>query len=327
MTRPMVASVSIDLDDKWSYLKTHGDASWQTMPSFLDVVIPRMLSFLDVADVNATFFVVGRDASHAEKQDLLRAIPARGHEVGNHSYNHEPWLCRYGVDQTREEIGRAHEAIQQATGQCPIGFRGPGYSLSAATLRTLRDLGYRYDASTLPTWIGPVARAAYVRAADLTPEERRERGALFGTLRDGLRPLRPYRWGLEGGELIEIPVTTMPLSRLPIHFTYLLYLSAISPALARKYLRLALMLCELRGIGPSMLLHPLEFLDPQDVVCRNLGFLPGTATPYGAKRELLFETLDLIGGRFAVRPMVDHVDAVESGTLSIRAPKLAGTSS
>jgi len=327
MSDPIVASVSLDLDDKWSYLRTHGDATWTTMPSFLDVVIPRMLTFLDEAGVHATFFVVGRDASRKDNGELLRAIPAAGHEVGNHSYNHEPWLHRYGVEKTREEICRAHEAILEATGQRPLGFRGPGYSLSATTLRALHLLGYRYDASTLPTWIGPVVRMAYVRGAHLTAREKRERSALFGTWRDGLRPIRPYRWGLEGGDLVEIPVTTMPLTRLPIHFTYLLYLRTISPGLARRYLQVALMLCHLGGIGPSMLLHPLEFLDPRDPASNDLGFLPGTSVPYGVKRELLLETLDLIGDRFAVRPLLAHVEAIESAPLVTRAPGLVGAPS
>ena len=37
-TRP-VASVSLDLDNHWSYLKTHGDPQWEDRPSYLDVVV------------------------------------------------------------------------------------------------------------------------------------------------------------------------------------------------------------------------------------------------------------------------------------------------
>ena len=56
-----------------------------------------------------------------------------------------------------------------------------------------------------------------------------------------------------------LPVTTMPLFRVPIHFSYLLYLGGKSPALARLYWRTALRMCRLRRVEPSVLLHPLDF--------------------------------------------------------------------
>ena len=41
-----IASLSLDLDNKWSYLKTHGDPCWESFPSYLDVLVPRVLEFL-----------------------------------------------------------------------------------------------------------------------------------------------------------------------------------------------------------------------------------------------------------------------------------------
>ncbi len=38
-----VASLSLDLDNQWSYMKTHGDAGWESFPSYLDIVVPRVL--------------------------------------------------------------------------------------------------------------------------------------------------------------------------------------------------------------------------------------------------------------------------------------------
>jgi len=37
--------LSLDLDNKWSYLRTHGVDSWQTYPSYLDTVAPRIVDF------------------------------------------------------------------------------------------------------------------------------------------------------------------------------------------------------------------------------------------------------------------------------------------
>ena len=95
--------------------------------------------------------------------------------------------------------------------------------------------------------IGPLARWYYFRSAKLTAEQRAERSTLFGGAREGLRPLKPYEWEVGDDRLLEIPVTTMPLARVPMHVSYVLYLAGPSPALARQYFANALRLCRLRG--------------------------------------------------------------------------------
>jgi peptidoglycan/xylan/chitin deacetylase (PgdA/CDA1 family) len=57
-----LASLSLDLDNEWSYLKTHGDAGWKTFPTYLDVFIPSVLMALERLDLKITFFIVGQDA-------------------------------------------------------------------------------------------------------------------------------------------------------------------------------------------------------------------------------------------------------------------------
>src|SRR5215472_4452202 len=63
-TKP-AASLSLDLDNKWSYLKTHGDVGWEAFPSYLDVFVPRVLRFLEEHRLKITFFIVGQDAAIA----------------------------------------------------------------------------------------------------------------------------------------------------------------------------------------------------------------------------------------------------------------------
>ena len=45
MTR-LRASLSLDLDNQLSYMKTHGDSGWEDFPSYLDIAVPRILEFL-----------------------------------------------------------------------------------------------------------------------------------------------------------------------------------------------------------------------------------------------------------------------------------------
>jgi hypothetical protein len=306
------ASLSLDLDNQWSYMKTRGLPEWQSLPTYLDRVVPRFLALLEEKRLSLTVFVVGQDAARAENHAALQAIAAAGHEIGNHSFHHEPWLHRYSDAEIEAEIARTEEAIHEATGRRTTGFRGPGYSLSPAVLSVLARRGYRYDCSTLPTFLGPLARAYYFFRSPLRREDREQRQALFGTVRDGLRPISPYRW--DNG-LVEIPVTTMPFLRLPFHFSYVLYLSGFSPLLGRAYFWLAIQLCRAVGLGPSLLLHPLDFLDARDVP--ELAFFPAMDVAWEKKRDLVGRLLDALRGTFDVGGMSQHVDRLEAQPLRV----------
>jgi len=309
MRRP-VASLSLDLDNQWSYMKTHGDAGWETYPSYLDVLVPRVLEFLKVRGLTITVFIVGKDASLPKNRRAIASIASEGHEIANHSFSHEPWIHLYSEEEIEREIVSAEEAIESATGRRPLGFRGPGFSLSASTLRVLARRGYLYDASTLPTFLGPLARAYYLLTSRLSREELRQREALFGSFREGLRPLRPYCWHTSESELIEIPVTTMPLFRLPIHASYVVYLSKFSRPLALAYFRAALTFCRVAGVQPSLLLHPLDFLGCDDI--KELSFFPGMDLPSKRKTETVGQVVDLLAAKFTITTMHAHAHAARA---------------
>ncbi len=315
MTRPL-ASLSLDLDNLWSYQMTHGDPGWDRLDSYLDVLVPTVLDVLRARQMRITFFVVGQDAALAKNHDAIRALAADGHEIGNHSFRHQPWLHRYSIDEVNDELARTEDAIGELTGRTLSGFRGPGYSLSGDVLRVLVDRGYRYDCSTLPTVVGPAARWYYFRSAKLSAEQRAERSTLFGGAREGFRPLKPYQWEVGDDRLLEIPVTTLPLARVPMHVSYVLYLAGPSPALARHYFANALRLCRLRGVEPSILLHPLDFLGADDV--DSLGFFPGMAMKGSAKRAVVAACLDELRRHFDVVPMETHAHAITERRQSLR---------
>lgn len=254
----MKAALSLDLDNQWSYMKTHGDPAWQTMPSYLNLLVPRILEILDQLNLRITFFIVGQDAAMPMHADVLAEIARRGHEIGNHSHYHEPWMHRRGAAAIDDELARAEASIEGVTGHRPLGFRGPGFTRSTTILETLVRRGYAYDASSLPTFIGPLARAYYFRSSKLEPEAMREREDLFGSFSDGLRPNRRHAIPLSNGSILEIPVTTFPLLRVPIHISYVIYLATVSPSAALAYFRTALLACKLARTEPSILLHPLD---------------------------------------------------------------------
>lgn len=316
MSKRIVADLSLDLDNQWSYHKTHGDECWKSFPSYLPQLLPHVLKVLAQHQLKITVFVVGQDAVRDENQEALREIVRQGHEIGNHSFHHEPWLQRYSLEQLNQEFQLAEQAIALITSQPLKGFRGPGYSLSADVLELLIRRGYEYDGSTLPTFIGPVARAYYFFKSNLNQQQADDRQNLFGSVRDGCRPIRPYRWQTPHGEIQEIPVTTMPILRAPFHFSYLLYLAQYSETLATLYFRWSLRLCRWFRLGPSLLLHPLDFLGGDEI--RGLDFFPAMNMPGEQKRAFVSKMLGIYSASFDVRSMGDRAAWLKQHQPSMR---------
>ena len=86
------ASLSLDLDNEWCFMQTNGDSRWSEFPSYLPAVVPRILEFFASRDQKITFFIVGKDATIEENFEAIRSIADHGHEIGNHSFRHQPWL-------------------------------------------------------------------------------------------------------------------------------------------------------------------------------------------------------------------------------------------
>ncbi|MEH2047826.1 polysaccharide deacetylase family protein [Nostoc sp.] len=315
-----IASLSLDLDNIWSYLKNQGAPGWETYPSYLNIAVPRFLDILKQWDLTITVFIVGQDAALEKNTKAIQAIASAGHEIGNHSFYHDPWLHLYSENEIEEEVALAEEHIKRVTHQHPIGFRGPGYSFSPAVLKVLARRGYEYDASTFPTFLGPIARAYYLITCKLSKEERKKREALFGGFKEGLQPLKPYQWQLDKDKLTEIPVTTMPIFKVPIHFSYIMFLSTFSSEVALLYLRIALSLCKVTRVQPSLLLHPTDFVSQEDVP--ELSFFPGMSVPTYKKLAIVNKSLEMISSQFNVLTVGQHAKfAADAPKLPVLVPQ------
>lgn len=295
-------------------MKTHGDAGWESFPSYLERVVPRTLKFFKERNLKITFFIVGQDAALDKNTDVLASISEASHEIGNHSFNHEPWLHLYSKRELETEFERTEEAIAKITNQRLVGFRGPGYSLSPTVLEVLAERNYEYDCSTLPTYIAPLARAYYFfKSPEMSDEEREKRKNLFGKFSDGLQSLKPYRWRVGEKSLVEIPVTTLPVFKTPIHASYVIYLSTFSKSLARAYWKTALAMCELSATQLSLLLHPLDFLSDEDAP--ELKFFPAMNLPIEKKLEFVSEILEAFTNKFEVVTVREHARTVAAEKL------------
>ncbi|MEO7834307.1 MAG: polysaccharide deacetylase family protein [Ginsengibacter sp.] len=309
--KKLMASISLDLDDQWSYMKIHGDKGWEKFPSYLDVVIPVVLDVLDKLKIKITFFIVGQDAAIEKNHQVLKMIVERGHEVGNHSFHHESWLQSYSADKIEEEIIKAEESIFIATGQRPKVFRGPGFSWSNDLLMVLKKRNYIFDASLLPTYISPLMRQYYFWKSTLSKEEKESRKELFGSFKEGFYPLKPFFWKFKNNEqLLEIPVTTIPFLKIPFHQSYLLYISNVSLRLMKLYLKFAIFMCKTTQTQPSFLLHPLDLIGEDHVP--ELAFFPGMNIKSEQKLKVFENVMYILKDNFELVTMTEFATSLPS---------------
>lgn len=312
MSNNLRMTLSLDLDNQWAYMKTHGDAGWKEFPSYLDTAVPRILQFFERRNIKITFFIVGQDAALIKNAESLAQLSAAGHEIANHSFHHEPWLHLYTPEQLDGELQKAEEAIELATGVRVRGFRGPGFSLSTATLNALVKRDYAYDATSFPNILNPLARAYFFSKSQLSDKQKEKRKALFGTFSDALRPVKPYRWNLGSHELMELPVTTMPVFKTPIHFSYLIYLASYSASVAKLYTQVTKFMCRVSNTEPSLLLHPLDFLGKEDKT--GLEFFPAMNMESARKLELMELFFDMLQKRFTPMPIEAYLATLDSAS-------------
>ncbi len=83
---------------------------------------PALLRLLARHRIKATFFVTGKKArNHPE---LIRAILAAGHLVGNHTYSHDNLVMLKSANTLAREIEKAQEVFA-SLGIVPLAFRPP----------------------------------------------------------------------------------------------------------------------------------------------------------------------------------------------------------
>jgi peptidoglycan/xylan/chitin deacetylase (PgdA/CDA1 family) len=98
----------------------------------------RLMEVLDRHDVKATFFVLGRFVQ--QKPEIVRALVAAGHVIGNHTWDH-PLLIFASGSELRRQVQQTQSAVFDACGVTPSLFRPPFGGRRPGTLSTVRELG------------------------------------------------------------------------------------------------------------------------------------------------------------------------------------------
>lgn len=105
---------SVNRDDKKVSLTF--DVNWG------DNHIEEILNTLDIYNVKATFFIIGKWGE--DNKDIVKKIYSKGHEIGNHSYSHK-LFSNISSQEIKKEIDKCDLVLENITGEKPKLFRFP----------------------------------------------------------------------------------------------------------------------------------------------------------------------------------------------------------
>jgi len=207
--------LTVDVEDWYHVCGTGGvSAVHSGDTSRLNGNIQKILALLSEYNHKGTFFILGSVAE--SDPSLAPMIAAAGHEIASHGYSHT-LVSQLSPDQFRDEIKRTDRLLLEQTGQKPVGFRAPQWSLSEKqpwSFQILKEEGYLYDSSLNPLpFVGNRngSRTPYIlkeRAGEITEYPPMVTPTLLGNLPTG------GGWGFRFFPLTMITKTIDNLNRL-----------------------------------------------------------------------------------------------------------------
>ncbi|MFC1864232.1 polysaccharide deacetylase family protein [Chloroflexota bacterium] len=229
----MINALTIDLEF-WHSAELVGKYAHHAGSNQIKEAAIPILELLDKYGIKGTFFALGEVAE--QYPELVKLLHEKGHEIGCHGYSHRR-LHELGKEEFEKEVIKSVNLLYTITGEKPIGFRAPTFSLDNSTswaLEVLVKHGFKYDSSICPVKTG-----------------------LYGI---SGAPFYPYKPSFQDittpdpdGKLVEFPVTTTRLVSMNIPISGGFYLRV----LPFWFLRWAVK--RVNQISPAMIyLHPWE---------------------------------------------------------------------
>jgi peptidoglycan-N-acetylglucosamine deacetylase len=283
-----LCAISVDLDEIPNYFAIHGlEPGLEASTAVYDVALDRLESFAQGARAPLTLFAVGSDLSREASATRLSAAHAHGHEIANHSLDHRYDLVRLGAREITDQIEKGAEAILRATGERPVGFRAPGYTITDEVFAILAELEVAYDSSVFPCPAYWAAKAAKIGMISLGGRESR---SIVDTPAVLLAPTRPYFAGhpywTRGSGLLELPIQVTRGARLPFIGTTI---TLAGPTRAGLLARMC--------IGEPLVnleLHGIDVLDEDDGLAALRPHQPDVRVPRARKLEALHTVVQVL---------------------------------
>ena len=203
--------------------------------------LPRLLKLFKKHKIKCTFFFTGYYASKSPAS--LELVKGQGHEIGCHSYSHDPKLALDNLtfkEQLRE-ILKSKYVIEKIVG--PIdSFRAPALRINKYTFEALIQAGFKFDSSLCPRrFDGPLSSGLKEKLKWLSAKEGVHR------IHSQLHPNK---------NLIEVPISA---NLLP----YIGTLSRVSPELINILRPLIFKRSKKANLPVVFDTHPNECIDIQ----------------------------------------------------------------
>jgi len=148
--------------------------------------VDKLCEVLIKHEAKLTTFIVGKILD--ERHEIINKLTQFGTDFALHSYSHN--LVEY--QDTEKEIKRSKKAYENHFGHAPLGYRAPQGRISKAHFKVLREEGFVFDASVIPSW----------------------RPGVYSNF---TTPLHSY----SVGGVLEIPFSVIPRIRLPLIMSYI----------------------------------------------------------------------------------------------------------
>ncbi len=239
---------SIDVDSVKTHLRGYGIEDGIDRGEEFQLAIPRALSLFKSAlfkskNIKATFFLIAENA--AKYPDIVAQIIRDGHEVASHSLTHTIPFNISDREVYKKELVQSKEVLEKLTGSAVVGFRAPSWDMDRKLYDLLREANYQYDASIYPSPLLYLLRYRLSKGPQFAPIS-------FWKLLT--QNPNPHQIDTKAGKLVEIPLATSAIFRIPYYhtFSYLL-----PPTLFH-------LLGELTSLSRSVIsyaFHAVDFLD------------------------------------------------------------------
>lgn len=284
------AFLSVDVDSVASHLHGYGFPDAEPDGRAYDAAIPRLLDLLARHNARCTFFLIAREA--ARHPGTVRSIVDAGSEVACHSMTHPVPFTVADRDVRQRELVDSKNALEDLTGTAVSGFRAPSWDVSDQLTAWLAEAGYLYDASAFPSWMLVALRWSVARRSGSTTTGLglSVRQSIFGTP-------HPHVVDRGGSNLVEIPIATVPLLRIPYYHT----LKSLLPPPAFAALTI---LARLRRSSLGYVFHAADFLEvAADRLDPRISRHPGMAMSLGEKLRAANESLSELSRRGRIRTL------------------------
>jgi len=163
----------------------------------------RILKLLKKHKIKSTFFVTGYFAER--HKDILKKISKGGHEIASHSYRDEDHAS-FSKNTLKHKIRKSKDILEDITKENIAGFRLPLFSINSYLFDVLRSLKFKYDSSFHPA---------------IVP------GHYYNIFQKRSKFLK--------NGITELPVSVIPLLRLPVSWIWMRNLGNTLPNLAALF--------------------------------------------------------------------------------------------